>query len=75
MNLHNISGSSSTIFYETELFPAGLFRKWHPVHIAVFHNGHCIITGLRSMSQAESIVCELVNYLHRKSLINSIKRF
>ena len=42
--------SDSNVFHETELFPATLIRKWHPVHIALFHNGKVILTGLKSTS-------------------------
>jgi len=71
VNLANIKTSNHCIFYETELFPAALIRKWHPVHIAVFHNGHCIMTGLRDISKVADIVKSLMRYLYESQLIES----
>ena len=45
INLQNISHSNRDVSYEVELFPAALIRKWHPVHVALFHNGKMIVTG------------------------------
>ena len=61
--LHNIPSSSNQLFYESELFPAALIRKWHPIHIAVFHNGQCILTGLTDLNQVYTLVDELMSYL------------
>ena len=49
MPLHNIQSSDATVFYEAELFPAALIRKWAPAHVAVFHNGRVIITGVKNI--------------------------
>ena len=46
--------------YEVEIFPAALIRKWHPAHVAVFHNGKMIVTGVKSVQMLESI-CENVS--------------
>ena len=61
--LHNINWSNSQIMYEAELFPAALIQKWKPVHIAAFHNGKVIFTGLKSLNQFHSIFSELKLYL------------
>jgi len=62
--LHRLTWSNSQIMYEAELFPAALIQKWKPVHIAVFHNGKVIFTGLKSLVQFHSIFSELKLYLH-----------
>ena len=69
IKLHHIETSSPALFYETELFPAALIRKWHPIHIAVFHNGRCILTGLKSLTQAHAIIDDLITFLNNKHLI------
>ena len=66
--LHHIKHSSSTHSYEPELFPALLVRRYHPVHIAVFHTGRCILTGLQSMEQAHTIVSQLSEELNNNHL-------
>ena len=72
--LHRIKHSSSTVSYEPELFPAVLIRRFEPAHIAVFHTGHCIITGLKSLEQAHVIVHELVHFLNKKDLFSYKRR-
>lgn len=69
VTLHNIKVSSETLFYECEIFPAALIRKWHPIHVAVFHNGKCIITGLTHMNQVMPIMNELILYLSQQHLL------
>lgn len=49
INLQNITCSNQDMSYEVELFPAALIRKWHPVHVAIFHNGKMIVTGIKSV--------------------------
>ena len=66
--LHRIKHSSSAVSYEPELFPAALIRRFEPAHIAVFHTGHCIITGIKSLEQAHAIVHELMDFLNKKDL-------
>ena len=60
--LRTISSSNATVFYEAELFPAALIRKWHPAHIAVFHNGKVIITGVKSVTAVDSLITELIPF-------------
>ena len=67
--LHRLKRSSSTLSYEPELFPAMLLRRYHPVHIAVFHTGRCIITGLHSVEQGQHIVHKLTKYLRKKIIM------
>ena len=55
--------SSDTVFYETELFPAALIRKWHPAHVAVFHNGKVIVTGLKTLSAFYNVMKSLLDFL------------
>ena len=61
--LRKISESNSDLFYEVELFPAALIKKWHPVHAAVFHNGQVIFTGLKTVEHAWEILSSLSSFL------------
>lgn len=56
--------SNKDISYNIELFPAALIHRWRPAHVALFHNGSAIITGIKSLEQAEKIICELNTYVH-----------
>ena len=67
--LHRLQLSSSDVSYEPELFPAMLLRRYHPVHIAVFHNGRCIITGLRPVEQGQMIVDDVTAYLKQNNML------
>ena len=68
--LQRINTSSSNLFYESELFPAALLRQWKPAHVAVFHNGKCVVSGCKSLSQAESIFQSLNDYLEELDLFS-----
>ena len=61
--LHRFAKSSSDANYEPELCPALLLRRFHPVHVALFHTGRCVLTGLRSVDEARDIVLRLSAYL------------
>ena len=61
--LRTISSSNSTVFYEAELFPAALIRKWHPAHVAVFHNGKVIITGIKTITSIYEILSNLKSFV------------
>ena len=67
--LHRVKSSSSNLSYEVELFPAMLIRRFYPVHIAVFHTGRCILTGLKSIQQANDIVDSLQELLLSERLL------
>ena len=41
--LRKIAISDANLFHEFELLLAALIRKWHPMHIAAFHNGKVIV--------------------------------
>ena len=62
--LRKIAQSNANLFYETELFPAALIHKWHPAHVAVFHNGKVILTGVKTVSACKDILSLLLTYLH-----------
>ena len=55
--------SSSDYFYECELFPAALIAKWHPTHIALFHNGKVIVTGIKDERTLYSVFEDLSSFL------------
>ena len=62
--LKNISQSDASLFYEIELFPAALIRKWSPAHVAVFHNGKLIITGVKTLSECKRLLTAIEKYLY-----------
>ena len=61
--LRKINLTNANFFHEIELFPAALIRKWHPVHIAVFHTGKVILTGLKSVEHFYDIMSSLTSFL------------
>ena len=61
--LKNISQTDASLFYEIEIFPAALIRKWAPAHIAVFHNGKLILTGVKSLSACNDLLSAIEKYL------------
>ena len=58
--------SNNNVFYETELFPAALIRKWTPAHVAVFHNGKVIVTGIKTLDSFYDIMYALLQFLPQK---------
>lgn len=62
--LRNISQTDASLFYEIELFPAALIRKWSPAHVAVFHNGKMIITGVKNFADCKRLLTAIEDYLH-----------
>ena len=65
----NIHSSNQDLSYEPELFPAALISQWLPVHVAIFHNGKVIITGLKSETQINPILQSLIDYVHDQKLV------
>lgn len=63
LSLQKFVKSDKNFFYETELFPAALISKWHPAHIALFHNGKVVITGVKNVTQCRDILNFLLEYL------------
>ena len=61
--LSKIQCSSAQVFYEIELFPAVLIRAWEPAHVALFHNGHVIVTGIKSYEDGCHVLQCLLNML------------
>ena len=49
--------------YEPELFPALLISKWKSSHVTLFPNGSGIVTGIKNLSHAFSIIKELLSVL------------
>ena len=68
LSLHKIDSTDTNFFHEIELFPAALIRKWHPVHIAVFHNGKVILTGLKSVEHFYDIMTTLTSFLETSNV-------
>ena len=61
------SFSNADISMEAELFPAALIRKWHPAHVALFHNGKVIITGVKCMTDFHTTLTQLLDFLQNKN--------
>ena len=55
--------TSSDYFYECEIFPAALIAKWRPAHIALFHNGKVIVTGVKDERTLYSVFKDLSSFL------------
>ena len=64
-----IVSTNFDIFHEMELFPATLIRKWHPVHIAMFHTGKIVLTGVTSLNHFNEIMHSLICYLQQIEII------
>jgi TATA-box binding protein (TBP) (component of TFIID and TFIIIB) len=64
VNLQKIVCSNKDLSYEVELFPAALIRKWYPIHVALFHNGKMIVTGVRTLSTLDDIVTSVLSHLN-----------
>ena len=62
--LQKIVESNANHVYEVELFPAALISKWCPAHVAVFHNGKVILTGVKTVTSCKEIFSLLLSYLN-----------
>lgn len=65
----HITCSNHELCYEPELFPALFINRWLPVHVAIFHNGKVIITGLKSETQVSPMLDSITDYLHTHKLV------
>ena len=61
--LSTIRHSNARVFYEIELFPAALITCWKPAHIALFHNGHVIVTGIKTPREGYRVLRNLIHML------------
>ena len=68
INLHNIKYSNQDVTYEVELFPAALIRKWSPAHVALFHNGKMIVTGVRHVDVLKEIFDYTLSFISEQCL-------
>ena len=68
--LQKIKSTDANFFHEIELFPAALIRKWHPVHVAIFHTGKIIVTGLKSIEQFYDIMSTLISFLQSSHMLS-----
>ena len=60
--------SNHELTYEPELFPAMLISRWLPVHVAVFHTGKVIVTGLTCETQVLPMLSAVIDYLRTQNL-------
>ena len=58
--------NDSHVFYETEIFPAALIDKWEPAHVALFHNGKIVITGIKTVETCYKTLTSLIDYVREK---------
>ena len=70
LSLHKFQSTNIDFFHEIELFPAALIRKWHPVHIAAFHNGCIILTGIKSVEHFYEIMSTLISFLETSLMLH-----
>lgn len=59
----NAKLSDAETFYEVEIFPATLIRKWYPAHVHVFHNQKVLITGVRTFEAANHVYESLLHFV------------
>ena len=52
--------------FEPELFPAALISKWSPAHVTLFPNGKAMLTGIKSESEAVSVINKIPSFLKSK---------
>lgn len=69
LHLSNVTVSNSFMTFEPEIFPALLLDFLRPIHIAAFHNGKVILTGLKSESQIPATVDMLIRYLSSSMIL------
>ena len=69
VSLHSITHSNHDLSYEAELFPAALIRKWRPAHVAVFHNGKVIVTGVKNEEMLNDITHCMKSFLQENQLM------
>ena len=62
-SLSKIQCSNARVFYEIELFPAALISNYGPAHVALFHNGHVIVTGIKSSREGHRVLRRLQRLL------------
>ena len=55
--------------YEVEIFPAALIRKWEPMHVALFHNGKMIVTGVKDVNVLNDIFNSVMKFVTEKCLL------
>ena len=66
--LQKIATSDYNLFYECELFPAALIKKWHPAHVTLFHNGRVVITGIKNEETLKNVFHSLSSFLTQTKL-------
>ena len=69
ISLKNIPHSNHDMSYEVEIFPAALIRKWHPVHVALFHNGTMIVTGVKDVTVLNDIFDSALKFVTENYLL------
>ena len=61
VNFHTLFNSSHAhCVYETDLFPGAQLTYWTPLHVVLFHTGKMTISGVKSFSQVDAIVNDLL---------------
>ena len=63
LHVSNVTVSNSYMTFEPEIFPALLIDILRPIHVAAFHNGKVILTGLKSESHIPTAIDKLIRFL------------
>ena len=50
-------------FCEIEIFPAALITSWKPAHVALFHSGYVIVTGIKSVQEGHLVLQHVLDML------------
>ena len=66
--------SNAQFFYETEIFPAALIRRWAPAHIALFPSGSLLCTGIREWRSFNNIIRDLSFFLNTTNTASTTTR-
>ena len=64
LHLSAVTMSNSYMTFEPEIFPALLIDFLRPIHIAAFHSGKVILTGLKSEARIPIIIDKLIHFLY-----------
>ena len=60
--LNRIQSSNHKICYDATVFPAAMVTKWSPAHVSIFPDGKVILTGVKTLDAALSILTDLRDY-------------
>ena len=62
IHLNRIQNSNHKICYDATVFPAAMVTKWSPAYVSLFPDGKVILTGVKTLDAALSILSDLRDY-------------